>query len=179
MYNRACVVFNKHLDLYHKELEDIAEMDMIEFIAFLSLGQLAPSAIASYVSGVCHHLRIRDLLTFEDNFLLKLVLKGVSNSNQQTDVHLTISLDILQKMILALPMVVSSPSEVSLYGAVLFVGFFRLLHPVEMVLLEHALVATNMYISSTKMVCLLPTSKAHKGPFPQLVYLYNLMWSAQ
>ena len=36
VYDRALVVFNKHLDLYQKELEDIMEMDMIEFLAFLS-----------------------------------------------------------------------------------------------------------------------------------------------
>ena len=42
-----------------------------------------------------------------------------------------------------------------------------------MVLSEHALVATNKYISSTKMVCLPPTSKAHQGPVPQSVYLYK------
>ena len=165
VYNRVWVVFKKHLDFYHKDLEDIAEMDMIEFIVFLSLGQLAPSTIA-YVFSVHHHLRIRNLPTFGDNFLLKLVLKGVSNSNQQSDVCLPISLDILQKMMLALPMVVSSLYEISLCAAVLSGGFFGLLHSGEMVMSEHALVATNVYISRTKVVCLLTTSKAHKGPFP-------------
>ena len=91
MYDRAWIVFNKYLDLYQKELVDIPEIDMIEFIAFLSLGQLAPSTISSYVSGVRHHLRIRNLPTFKDNFVLKLILKGVSNSNRQTDVWLLIS----------------------------------------------------------------------------------------
>ena len=110
---------------------------------------------------------------FEDNLLLKLVLKGVSNLNQQTDVRLSILLDILKKMISALPIITSSPYEVSLYSAMLSARFFGLLHPGEMVLLEHVLIATNMYISSTKVVCLLPTSKAHKGPIPQLVYLYK------
>ena len=171
MYDRAWVMFNKYLDFYQKELEDISEINMIEFIAFLSLGQLAPSTISSYVLGVRHHLRLRNLQTFEDNFLLKLVLKGVSNSNQQTDLHLPISLDILQKMILALPIVTGSPYEVSLYSGVLSAGFFGLLLPGEMVLSEHTLVSTNVYISSTKVVCLLPTSKAHKGPIPQSVHM--------
>ena len=63
--------------------------------------------------------------------------------------------------------------SLQLYAAVLPQGFFRLLCPGEMVMSEHALVATNMYISSSKVVCLLLTSKAHKGPFPQLVYLYE------
>ena len=151
VYDIAWVVFIKHLNLYQKELDDISEIDMIEFVAFLSLGQLASSTITSYGSEVRHHLRLRNLPTFEDNFLLKLVLKGVSNSNQQTDVWLPISLDILQKMILALPIVSSNPYEVSLYTAMLSAGFFRLLCPSEMVLSEHALVATNVYISSTKV----------------------------
>ena len=76
-------------------------------------------------------------------------------------------------MILALPMITSSPHEVSLYSAVLSAGFFGLLCPGEIVLSEHALIATNVYISSTKVVCLLPTSNAHKGPVPQSVYLYK------
>ena len=146
---------------------------MIKFIAFLYLGQLAPSTIASYVSGVRHHLRLRNLPTFEDNFLLKLVLKGVSNSHEQVDVRLPILLHILQNMITALDMVAASPYQVSLYATILLAGFFGLLHPGEMVYSEHALVATNVYISSTKVVCLLPTSKVHRGPVPQLVHLYK------
>ena len=168
----AWVVFNKHLELYHKDLEEIQEVDMIEFITFLSLGKSALSAILSYVSGVRHHLRLRNLPTFEVNFLLKLVLKGVSSSHEQVDVRLPISLDILQNMITALDMVGASPYEVSFYATVLSTGFFGLLHPGEMICSEHALVANNVHISSTKVVCLLPTSKVHRGPVPQLVHLY-------
>ena len=173
VYDRAWVVFSKHLELYHKDLEEIQEVDIIKFIAFLSLGHLAPSTMSSYVSGVKHHLRLRNLLTFEDNFLLKLVLKGVSNSHEQVDIRLPISLDILKNMITTLDMVAASPYDVSLYAAVLSAGFFGLLHPGEMVYSEHALVATNIYISSTKVVCLLQTSKVHRGPVPQLVHLYK------
>ena len=173
MYDRAWVVFNKHLDLYHKDLEEMQGLDMIQFIPFLSLGQLAPSTISSYVSGVQHHLRLRNLPTFGNNFLLKLVLKGVSNSHEQMDVRLPVSLDILQNMITALDMVAASPYDVALYTAVLSAGFFGLLHPGEMVYSEHALVASNVYISSTKVVCLPQTSKAHNGPVPQSVYLYK------
>ena len=37
LYDRAWDIFNKHLDLYQKELQDIQEVDIIE-VAFLSLG---------------------------------------------------------------------------------------------------------------------------------------------
>ena len=105
--------------------------------------------------------------------MLKLVLKGVSNSQEQVDVRLPISLDILQCMIMALGMVAANPYNVALYRAVLSAGFFGLLCPGEMVYSEHALTASNIYISSSKVVCLLPTSKTYKGPVPQLVHLYK------
>ena len=76
-------------------------------------------------------------------------------------------------MITALDMVAANPYDMSLYTAVLSAGFFGLLFPDEMVYSQHVLVATNVYISNTKVVCLLPTSKVHKGPVPQLVHLYK------
>ena len=159
--------------MYQKELQDIKEVNIIEFIAFLSLGQLAQTTIATYVSGVWHHLQLRNLLTFEDNFMLKLVLKGVSNLKEQIYGRLPISLDILQNMIVALDMVAANPYDVALYMAVLSAGFFGILHPGEMVCSEHALLASNVYISSTKVVCLIPTSKAYKGLVLQSVHLYK------
>ena len=76
-------------------------------------------------------------------------------------------------MIAALDMVAASLYDVSLYAALLSAGFFGLLCPGEMVYSEHALVATNIYISSMKVVCLLPTSNVHRGPLPQLVHVHK------
>ena len=69
--------------------------------------------------------------------------------------------------------VAARPYEVSLYATVLSAGFFGLLHPGGMVYSEHALVGTYVYISNTKVVCLLPTSKAHRGSVPHSVHLYK------
>ena len=105
--------------------------------------------------------------------MLKLVLKGVSNLLEQIDVRLPICLDILQNMIVALNMVAANPYDIVLCMAVLLAGFFGLLRPGEMVCSEHALLASNVYISSTKVVYLLPTPKAYKIPVPQSVHLYK------
>ena len=67
----------------------------------------------------------------------------------------------------------ANPYDIHFYTAVLSVGFFGLLHPGEMVKSEHALLVNNVYLSDTKVVCLFPTSKAHKGPIPQTVHLYR------
>ena len=98
------------------------------------------------------------------------MLKGVSNLHERFVIRLPISLDILQSMIEALGMIATNPYDVVLHTAVLLAGFFGLLHSGEMVYSEHALAANNVYISNTKVVCLLPTSKAHKGPVPQSVH---------
>ena len=57
--------------------------------------------------------------------------------------------------------------------AVLLAGFFGLLCLGEMVYSEHALLASNIYISSSEVVCLLPTSKAYKDPVLQSIQLYK------
>ena len=170
---RGWEIFTKHLQLYDKDLQDVHELDIIEFIAFLSLGQLAQTTIATYISGVRHYLRLRGMPTYEDNFMLKLVLKGVSKTHVKIDARLPISLDILQCMIVALSLVAANLFNVHLYMTVLSAGFFGLLHPGEMVKSEHALLVNNIYLSAAKVVCFLPTSKAHKGPTPQIVHLYK------
>ena len=98
----------------------------------------------------------------------------MSNSHEQVDVRLPISLNILQSMIMALGMVAASHMMwLCIQQCLLSAGFFGLLCPGKMVYSKHALTATNIYISSTKVVCLLPTSKAHKGPVPQPIHLYK------
>ena len=178
MYNRAWQVFTKYLQLYDKELCDIKEVTIMEFIAFLSLGPLAQSTIALYVSGVRHHLRLRSLPTYEDNFMLKLVLKGIANTHASINVRLPIMLDLLHHMIAALNLVVENYYDTCLYTAVLTAGFFGLLRPGEMAKSEHALLVQNVYFAQDKVVCFLPTSKTNKGPIPQTVHLHkqpNLM----
>ena len=170
MYDRAWKIFLNHLQLYDKELQDITEMDIIEFIAFLSLVQLAQSTITSYVSGVWHHLYLNNLPTFEDNFMLTLVLKGIANMHATVDLRLPIT---LHHMIAVLSLVVTNHYDICLYTALLSVAFFGLLRLGEMVKLEHALLIQNVYFNQDKVVCFLPTSKSHKGPIPQMVQLYR------
>ena len=142
-------------------------MDIMEFIAFLSLAQLAQSTIGSYVSGVRHHLRLNNLPTFENNFMLKLVLKGITNMHASVDLRLPIMLDVLHHMIAALNLVVANYYDTCLYMAVLSAGFFGLLRPGEMVKSEHALLIQNVYFTQDKVVYFLPTSNPTRGQSPK------------
>ena len=143
----------------------------MEFISFLSLAQLSQATIAAYMSGVRHHLRVNQLPTFIDNFSLKLALRGTANLHASVDTRIPITLDILQRMIAGLNKVLNSSYDITLYTALLSAGFFGLLRPGEMVKSDHALSVHNVYFNRDKVVCFLPTSKAHRGPVPQVVQL--------
>ena len=66
-----------HLQLCDKSLFAFKEFDFVEFVTFLSMAEMAPPTILSYISRVKYHLRIRFLNDFNDSFLLKLVAKGI------------------------------------------------------------------------------------------------------
>ena len=74
VYNRAWSIFDKYCMFYDKGIYQLQEMDMVEFMAFMSLEGLAPTTIITYISGVKHHLRVRGTRDFNDSFLLKLTL---------------------------------------------------------------------------------------------------------
>ena len=82
------------------------------------MANLAPATILSYILGVKYHLRIRFLNDFSDSFILKLVVKGIARQQCQLDVRLPITMDILVKMLHALPLVHINPHEMCMYRAV-------------------------------------------------------------
>ena len=76
-------------------------------------------------------------------------------------------------MIVALSLAAANLYDVALYTVVLSADFSVYYAQGEMVKSNHALLVNNIYLSATKVVCFLPTSKAHKGPTPQIVHLYK------
>ena len=134
-------------------------MDMVEFVAFISLGGLAPTTIITYISGVEHHLRVRGARDLNDSFLLKLTLKGVAASPHELDVRLPITLLVLERMLHALSLVHDNQFDVCMYSALLIIGFHGLFHPGELAMSEHAILAENVHIGTSKAVIILPTSK--------------------
>ena len=129
VYDRAWDIFMAHLQLYNKLLFALEEFHVVEFVTFLSMANLVPAKILSYILGVKYHLRIRFLNDFIYSFLLKLVAKGIMSQQHQLDVRLPFTMDILVKMLHALPLVHINPHKVCMYRAVLVAGIYSLLHP--------------------------------------------------
>lgn len=76
--------------MYNNSLFALSEMDIVEFIAFLSLAYMASATNQTYMSGIRHHLKIRYLPDFQNSFLLNLVLKEVGMVAQRAESLLTI-----------------------------------------------------------------------------------------
>ena len=168
MYDRVWDIFMSHFWLYDKLLFALKEFVFIEFVAFLSMADLAPATILSYISGVKYHLRIRFLNDFNDSYLLKLVAKGIASQECQLDVRLSITMDILIKMLHALPVVHINPQEVSMYRAVLVAGFYGLMHSGES---QHVLLVQGVQLQSHREVLTLNSSKANKSQNPEVITL--------
>ena len=114
------------ISMYSKDLQFLCDIDLVEFVEFMSLGRLAASMITTYISGVRHKLKLMGKDDFQHSFLLKLVLHGTKNSSQQPDVCLPISITMLKDMINALPFIHSNHYEVCIFSALLAVGFHGL-----------------------------------------------------
>ena len=114
---------------YDKGIRQLQEMDMVEFVAFMSLGELAPVTIITYMSGVKYHLWLHGINDFNDSFILRMTLKGVASSPHNLDVTLPITLPVLEKMLHALPLVNDNQFEVCMLCSSTNIGFSWLTLP--------------------------------------------------
>ena len=64
-------MFSHFIDVYSKDLHSLWDIDLVEFIGFMSLGELAASTITTYISGVRHKLKLMGKDDFQNSFLLK------------------------------------------------------------------------------------------------------------
>ena len=123
VYNRAWSIFDKYYMFYDKRIYQLPEMDLIEFVAFMSQGGLALATIITYMSGVKHHLRVRGAKDFNDSFLLKFTLKGVTVSPHDPDVRLPITLLVLERILHALSWCMITSLKCSCILCYLLLGF--------------------------------------------------------
>ena len=144
-------------------------MDLVDFVAFLSLGGLSPATKATYISGVKHRLRILGAKDFSDNFLLWITLKGVSAQPHQPDMRLPITLPVLARMLQSLPLLHNNSYEVCMYSAILTLGFHGLSRPGELTFSPHAIAVHNVHIGLCSATITLPTSKSNCSSMPQQI----------
>ena len=102
--------------------------DVVDFIAHLSVGQLAPSTVRSYISAVSYKCKVQGYVNLTHFFVVSKLMKGMSRLQKRTDKRLPITITLLLDLIKILPAVCSLNFEASMFAAaysVAFFGFFR------------------------------------------------------
>ena len=66
VYDRTRQMFSNFIDVCSKDLQSLHDIDLVEFIGFMSLGRLAVSTITTYISSVRHKLKLMDKDDFQN-----------------------------------------------------------------------------------------------------------------
>ena len=98
--------------------------DVREFIAWLSLRQLAPATIATYIAGVAHYHKLNGFPDPTRDFLVSKLLEGCRRGRSQADKRLPINPTFLSEIIHALSHVCVSQFESTLFRAAMLTAFF-------------------------------------------------------
>jgi uncharacterized Fe-S radical SAM superfamily protein PflX len=78
------------------------------FIAFLSLNNKSSKSAACYITAINFRCKFDQNVDISQNFIVKKMLQGMKRSK---DVRLSITFEILDKILKRLPVVCSSPYE--------------------------------------------------------------------
>jgi len=100
---------------------------LIHFIAHLSLEQLSPSTIRTYISGLGNWHRLNGYPDPTKHFVILKLLEGLSRGITRQDVRSPITLSVLKKLVAALPHVCSSQLEAQLFATAFKLAFFAFL----------------------------------------------------
>lgn len=102
--------------------------DILYYIAHLSSSGLSASTVSTYISGLSHTHKLHALTDNTKSFLVSKMIEGLKRlKNPKTDARLPISLDLLKRLIHALPFVCSSTYESTMFGSAFSLCFFALL----------------------------------------------------
>ena len=154
---------------YQVDLSSIKEYNLLEFISFLSLSSFAASTVQLYLAGVRHHLKLRGQNCFNNSFIIRMVVKGVSTRFPEPDVRLPITMDLLADMWDVLPYIVHDRFQITMFRCMLTLGYHGLLRPGEITYSPHVVKVENMYFVQQQVHIYLTSSKTNREPFPQQV----------
>lgn len=135
--------------------------DIREFVASLSLQHLAPSTIATYVSGVGYFHKVYGWPDPTRGFLVAKLLEGCRRDHRgAVDTRLPITLPLLSRLLQALPHVCTSTFEASLFRAVFLSAFFGFMRIGEFAATSGSCLQNSLIMFSDVRFCDVGTSAA-------------------
>ena len=130
---------------------------LVNFISYLSLKSYSPSSIKLSMSAVSFCCKIRNLNDPTHNFIICKMLSGLSRIDKRKDLRMPVTLEILVKVILALPNICSSQYESFLFSSLFSLAFFGFFRVGELVQSSKTTVAHALQVQN---VCIIPESNS-------------------
>ena len=127
------------------------------------------ATIHLYVSGIRANLHWQGLNTFQNSFVIKMMLKGMSAKHREPDIQLSITREILGQMCSMLACIVGDPYLTVMYTSMLTLAFNRLLWPGEFTYSLHMVEVEHVWFQDGDVVLYFPSSKTDQFPFCQQV----------
>lgn len=98
------------------------------FVAFLSKNKFAKSSITTYLAAIAFKHKIHGFQDPSDSFIIKKMVNGLRrDQGEASDLRLPITIDLLARLVSALPAICTTQWEVRLFNAVFLVTFFGFL----------------------------------------------------
>lgn len=101
--------------------------DVVNYVAYMSNSNYAPSTVKSYLSGLSFWLKTNNLDDPTQSFIIQKMLRGMEKLYGRPDSRKPITLSLLTRLIDSLQYVCSSSYECSLFRAMFSLSFFAFL----------------------------------------------------
>lgn len=110
--------------------------DIVHFIAFISIKNLAYNTAKSYISAIAFQCKILDKNDVTQHFIVKKCLEGMRRLKSRSDSRLPITENILQNIILTLPGISYNKYEEKLFKAAFVTAFWGLFRVGELTMCQ-------------------------------------------
>lgn len=103
-----------------------------QFIAFLSYKGSPSSTVSTYLSGLSHEHKMKNIIDNTKSFIISKMIEGLKRKRpQKPDIRCPITVDLLKRLILALKSICSSQYEAVMFSAAFSLAYFAMLRVSE------------------------------------------------
>lgn len=134
----------------------VPSLHLQHYIAYLSRTGISAATATTYLSGISHAHKIRNLFDHSKSFLVSKMIEGMRRRCKSHDLRTPISINVLKTLISSLYSVCTSSYEAVLFASAFSLAFFALLRVGEITSVSkresgrHALKLKDIVLNSIK-----------------------------
>ena len=151
------------MESYYKKscIKEVSLGHVICFVSYLFSSGKASTSIATYLAALACYFKITNTPDLSNHFLVKKMLRGAKRLASSSDVRQPITLDVLEKLLVAVQYVAISGYQTHLYRAMFLLAFYAFLRVGEVTVRSgpnpNLLLFNNVSFRKTKTLSLILT----------------------